>query len=124
MLNRVDQVAGKTIDPGLYKKKAKECAREMEVELNLKRLTSKPRKSRPKNEFTAEQPYPKGKSKTGKGDGHGSEAGSILSAYKITQQEITKPVTFKEPPKGIGNGPDRRRRNLWVPVERREQGPK
>jgi hypothetical protein len=41
MLNRVSEKTGKAIDPGLYKKKARECAREMEVELCLKRLVPK-----------------------------------------------------------------------------------
>jgi hypothetical protein len=37
MMNRVSD-SGKAIDPGLYKKKARECAREMEIELGLRRL--------------------------------------------------------------------------------------
>jgi len=43
-LNRVNQNTEKTIDPGLYKKKAKECAREMEIELHLKRLVPSDKK--------------------------------------------------------------------------------
>jgi hypothetical protein len=128
-LNRVSLETNKAIDPGLYKKKAKECAREMEVELGLKRFTPslrirKPKRLKPITDDTFE-PTTKKKTKTGKGDGAGGGVGKILSAFKATQQEIAMRPFWKEPSdKGLGNGPERRRRNLWVPVERREQKPK
>ncbi|MDR3450893.1 MAG: DUF736 family protein [Alphaproteobacteria bacterium] len=45
MLNRVSEDTGRAIDPGLYKKKARECSREMEVGLGLQQLA--PGKKRP-----------------------------------------------------------------------------
>jgi hypothetical protein len=124
--NRVSLRTNKAVWPGEHWKKSKQVCREMEKELGLRVVQPKKYKrilKIPALFDDGQELYPKRKGKSGKGDGHGGGAGSILSAFKTTQQELTRPVILNEPSKRIANGPDRRRRNLWVPVERRDQGP-
>ncbi len=61
--------------------------------------------------------------KTGKGDGSGGGAASTASALKSDSKSATPPIKKLTGDTGKGNGPERRRKNMWVPVERRRQGP-
>ncbi len=62
------------------------------------------------------------KRKGGKGDGAGGGAVAISSPYKFGASEITKalPLASMSRGKSINSGPNRRYKNIWVPVERRE----
>lgn len=63
--------------------------------------------------------------KTGKGDGSGGGAASAMSALKSSAKTTTPPVKkYSGGDIGKGNGPERRKVNAWVAVERRRQGPK
>jgi hypothetical protein len=63
--------------------------------------------------------------KTGKGDGAGGGMGSSMSALKSNPKSSTPPVKkYSGDSIGLGNGPERRRKNMWVGVERRQQGAK
>lgn len=66
------------------------------------------------------------KKKGGKGDGAGGGAASTTSALKLGRKSYNnKPVRkYSDDIGGLGNGPERRRKNMWVGVERRRQGPK
>ncbi len=73
--------------------------------------------------FTDEMPKPNRKrDKTGKGDEAGGGTASALLALKSDEKAQEAPIQkyFGNAPT-VNMGPERRRRNLWVPVERRER---
>lgn len=122
----------------------------MEIELNLKRWQPKPKggkfniHSTSAGNFTpartrhyagmfgdAPETEPK-RAKTGKGDkggdGAGGGADSGMSALKTTKKASSgkrktygKIKTGKDSNTGLGNGPERRGKKMWVPVERRQK---
>ncbi|CAK9253388.1 unnamed protein product [Sphagnum jensenii] len=74
-------------------------------------------------QFTDEIPKPNRKGdKTGKGDGAGGGAASAMSALK-SNEKARETAVQKYPANAptVNMGPERRRRNIWVPVERRER---
>jgi hypothetical protein len=139
--NRVSLATGKAVWPGHHWKKSKQASREMEKELGLRRVVARRmmraralaartgRTSKIANRYQALTllhapsfgpllPYPKtSRGKTGKGDGAGGGASSTASALKTARKPI-QPVK-KHRSKNKGNGPERRRKNIWVAVERR-----
>ncbi|MFY9288397.1 MAG: relaxase/mobilization nuclease domain-containing protein [Alphaproteobacteria bacterium] len=144
--NRVSLGTGKAIWPGHHWLKSKQVCREMEGELGLKRPISRKTKrlklsgpsprpnppsriSRPAKYYAgmlgeqAEMNTHK-KKKGGKKDGDGGGATTGISVHKTTKNETTAPVKNWETEIGKGNGPERRRKNMWVAVERRTQKPK
>jgi hypothetical protein len=64
-----------------------------------------------------------GKGKTGKGDGAGGGAAATNSALKSGPKPTRPIMKYASDKSGKGNGPERRRKNIWVPVERRRQKP-
>lgn len=63
--------------------------------------------------------------KTDRGDGSGGGMASTTSALKSSSKSYTPPVKkYTDGDIGKGNGPERRRKNMWVAVERRQRGPK
>jgi len=127
--NRVNLTTGKAHWPYMHKKQSKMAAREMEKELGLK--TPTPRKARkPRKGSFGQSQKPK--------------TGSMFKASTRSKTETTFPprlgvspvIVFSKPssiPKSAApmprpttprktydNGPKRRRRNIWVPCERRE----
>ncbi|MFY9287750.1 MAG: hypothetical protein WAO98_04540, partial [Alphaproteobacteria bacterium] len=134
--------------PGHHWKKSKQAAREMEQELGLKRPVSrrtigiKLGKAVPKSKFYSPTSRPtkhyagmlgeqseialrRKKKGEGKTDGSGGGAASTTSALKSSSKSNTPPEKkYSGSDIGKGNGPERRRKNMWVPVERRERRPK
>jgi len=64
-----------------------------------------------------------GKGKTGKGDGAGGSAASTASALKSSPKPVQPVKKYSGSKSSKGNGPERRRKNMWVAVERRSQKP-
>jgi len=154
MWNRVSFATGKAVWPGHHWLKSKQAAREMEVELGLKRPvrrmgkvkvtrgkafkaeTFKPSSirhhypaSRPARHYAGmlgELPTTgTRKKKDGKSDGSGGGAASTASALRYSSKSYTPSVKkYSGGNIGKGNGPERRRVNMWVGVERRQQRPK
>lgn len=61
----------------------------------------------------------------GKGDGAGGGAASSMSALKSSPKPRAPSLKkYSGDDIGKGNGPERRRHNMWVAVERRQQGPR
>lgn len=139
MWNRVNLKTGKAVWPGLHWNKSKEAAREMEAELGLKRWQPKSKSKsvslKPSSVSLKPLPYagmlsdapetePK-RTRSGKGDKSGSgSSGGATSAFKSAkkiQSRKKKPGRVKpgKDSNGPGNGPERRRGKMWVPVERR-----
>jgi hypothetical protein len=62
--------------------------------------------------------------KNGKGDGAGGGAASAMSALKSDEKiQETQIQKYSGDAPTVNIGPERRRRNVWVPVERRDQRP-
>ncbi len=72
--------------------------------------------------YGPEVPYPKtGKGKTGKSDGAGGGAASTNSALKSSRKPLQSVKRYSGDKGRKDNGPERRRKNMWVAVERRRQ---
>jgi hypothetical protein len=60
--------------------------------------------------------------KNGKGDGAGGGAASAMSALKSDEKiQETQIQKYSGDAPTVNIGPERRRKNVWVPVERRER---
>jgi hypothetical protein len=148
MWNRVSLTTGKVVKSGEHWKKSKQSAREMEKELGLKRAIPRrlqlnrslqlgirpiPAFSQPTRPYAGvlgESPEtePK-KTKTGKGDKTGDSSGGGMASGNSALKTTKKSKGSKNSGYGkdkmsesnkAGNGPERRRQKMWVPVERRK----
>jgi len=127
--NRVNLTTGKPHWPYMHKKQSKMAAREVEKELGLK--TPTPRKARkPRKGSFALRQQPKAGTTAKARTGSKTETtfpsrigvSPVISFSKpsSSQKSATPMPRPTVPRKSYYNGPNRRRRNLWVPFERRE----
>lgn len=140
IVNRVSPITRRCIDPGLFKKKAREVSREVEIKFGLNRLERHPRtprlgKGRSLHDYAGmlgdiDTPQPTRRKKKGDGegksDGSGGGMGSMLSLFKATARHHTSRQGSGAPhgQASTGVGADRRRANKWVAVERRSRRPR
>lgn len=133
--NRVSLTTGKVQKSGEHWKKSKQVCREMERELGLKVPGGKQvarthihkgqaANSKGQSLLDVDTFMPNtersNKSKTGKGEGAGGGASSIMSALKIYKKEVVA-STRASHRSDTAQGPNRRKKNVWVPVERRQK---
>ena len=147
IFNRVEMNSRKAIWPGNKQHghwiRSKLTAREMEKDLGLEIGWSRrgrantTRLTRPTRHYEKlyagmlgdiDTPQPsrgkKDDGKDGKGDGSGGGAAAAASALRyISKPTKSGGTSSVEISSGRGNGPERRRTNKWVPIERRSQRP-